>query len=47
MGHRLRWIVVWVAVALWFAGLAVNAGGNGVHLLLLLAIVVLLYELMV
>ena len=46
-GHRARWIAVWVAVALWFVGLALNWGGNAIHLLLLGAIVVLVYELLV
>jgi len=46
-GHRARWIAVWATVALWFAGLALNWGGNAIHLLLLGAIVVLVYELLV
>ena len=46
-GHRARWVAVWAAVALWFAGLALNWGGNAIHLLLLGAIVVLVYELLV
>ena len=46
MGHRVRWIAVWLSVALWFVGLAVNAGGNGIHLLLLVGIIVLVYELL-
>jgi hypothetical protein len=45
-GHRIRWIAVWLSVALWFVGLAANVGGNGIHMLLVLAIVMLLYELM-
>ena len=46
-GHRIRWIVVWVAVALWFVGLALNLGGNAIHLVLLAAMAVLVYELLV
>jgi hypothetical protein len=46
IGHRVRWIAVWVAVALWFIGLAANVGGNGIHLLLVVAIALLLYELL-
>ncbi len=46
-GHRVRWIVVWAAVALWFIGLAFNVGGNAVHLVLLVAMAVLVYELLV
>ena len=46
-GHRIRWIVVWVAVALWFVGLALNLGGNAIHLVLLAAMAMLVYELLV
>ncbi len=46
-GHRIRWIVVWTAIALWFIGLAFNLGGNAIHLVLLVAMAVLLYELLV
>ena len=46
-GHRVRWIVVWAAVALWFIGLAFDLGGNAIHLVLLVATAVLVYELLV
>ncbi|MBA2370861.1 MAG: hypothetical protein H0V71_04365 [Chloroflexi bacterium] len=46
-GHRIRWIVVCVAVTLWFIGLAFNIGGNAVHLVLLVAMALLVYELLV
>jgi len=45
-GHRLRWTVVWVLVAAWFVAQAANVGGNAVHLLLLIAIGLLVYELL-
>jgi len=45
IGRRIRWIVVVVLVAAWFVALAVDVGGNGVHLLLAAAVGVLLYEL--
>jgi hypothetical protein len=45
-GHRLRWTLVWVLVGAWFVAQAVNIGGNAVHLLLLLAIGLLVYELL-
>ena len=45
VGRRIRWIVVVVLVAAWFVTLAVDVGGNGVHLLLAAAVGVLLYEL--
>jgi len=44
-GHRLRWTAVWVLVAAWFVAQAANIGGNAVHLVLLVAIGILVYEL--
>ena len=46
-GHRLRWIVIWVLIVAWFGALALNAVGNGAHLLLLAAIALLVYELLI
>lgn len=46
-GHRIRWIVIWVLIVAWFGALALNLGGNGVHLLLLGAIGLLVYELLI
>ncbi len=46
-GHRLRWILIWVLVAAWFTALALNLAGNLVHLLLLGAIALLVYELLI
>jgi len=46
-GHRLRWIVIWVLIVGWFAALALNALGNLAHLLLLVAIGLLVYELLI
>jgi len=34
-------------VALWFVGLALNLGGNAIHLVLLVAMALLVYELLV
>ncbi len=45
-GHRLRWTAVWVLIAAWFVAQAANVGGNAVHLVLLLAIGILVYELL-
>ena len=45
VGRRIRWTLVVVLVAAWFVALAMNMGGNGVHLLLVAAIAILLYEL--
>jgi hypothetical protein len=39
--------LVWLLVAAWFVALAVNVAGNLVHLLLLGAIGILVYELLV
>jgi len=44
-GHRLRWILVALAVAGWFVALALNVAGNAIHLVLLGAILLLVYEL--
>ena len=45
LGRRLRWMCVVVLVAPWFVALALDVGGNGVHLLLAAAVGILLYEL--
>ena len=45
-GHRLRWTLVWVLVVAWFVAQAANIGGNAVHLILLVAIGLLVYELL-
>lgn len=45
-GHRLRWTGVWLLVVTWFVAQAANIGGNAVHLLLLAAIGLLVYELL-
>lgn len=44
-GHRLRWIVVGLAVVGWFVALALNVGGNAIHLVLVGAILLVVYEL--
>jgi hypothetical protein len=46
MGHRLRWTLVWMLVVGWFVAQAANIGGNAVHLVLLIAIGLLVYELL-
>ena len=46
-GHRIRWVIIWVLIVAWFAALALNALGNGAHLLLLGAIGLLVYELLI
>ena len=45
-GHRVRWTAVWVLVAAWFVAQAANVGGNAMHLVLLVAIGLLVYELL-
>ena len=47
LGHRVRWLAVVALVAAWFVALAVDVAGNGVHLLLAGALVILFYELLV
>ncbi len=44
-GRRVRWLAVILLVVAWFVALAVDVGGNGVHLLLAAAVAILLYEL--
>jgi len=44
-GHRLRWILVGLGVVGWFVALAMNVGGNAIHLVLVGAILLLVYEL--
>jgi hypothetical protein len=46
-GHRIRWILIWLLIVAWFGALAANVGGNLVHLLLLVAIALLVYELLI
>jgi hypothetical protein len=45
-GHRLRWTVVWALVIAWLVAQAANIGGNAIHLILLVAIGLLVYELL-
>jgi hypothetical protein len=45
LGRRIRWLVVAFLVAAWFVALALDVGGNGVHLLLAAAVGLLFYEL--
>ena len=46
-GHRVRWILIWLLIGGWFGALALNVAGNLVHLLLLAAIALLVYELLI
>ncbi len=46
LGHRVRWIAVWAFLALWFIGLMADLGGGLANLFLVLAVVVLFYELL-
>ena len=45
-GHRLRWILIGAAIVGWFVALAMNTGGNAVHLLLGGALLLVVYELL-
>lgn len=45
LGRRIRWLAVILLVLAWFVALGVDVGGNGVHLLLVGAVAILLYEL--
>ena len=46
IGHRIRWFAVWILIGVWFAGLAFRWLGDGLHLVLALAIVLVVYELL-
>jgi hypothetical protein len=46
LGHRVRWIVVWVFLLAWVLTLMLDLGGGLGNLLLVLAVVVLFYELL-
>ena len=46
-GHRVRWLAVLAAIVVWFVGLAFGFGGNAIHLVLLLAMGLLVYELLI
>lgn len=46
LGHRIRWTVVWTLLLVWALSLVTGIGGNLPNLFLVLAIVVLLYELL-
>ena len=45
-GHRIRWAAVWLFLAGWFVSLMFDLGGGLGNVLLVLAAVVLLYELL-
>ncbi len=43
---RARWLAVWALIALWLIALAFDFGGNLAHLLLVLGLALLVYELL-
>jgi len=45
-GHRARWAAAWILLAVWFVSLVTGFGGALANLVLVLAVVVLLYELL-
>ncbi|HUQ16232.1 MAG TPA: DUF5670 family protein [Candidatus Saccharimonadales bacterium] len=45
-GHRSRWTLIGLAIVGWFVALPMNVGGNAVHLLLVGALVLVVYELL-
>jgi hypothetical protein len=42
----ILWFVLLLLVALWFVGLIANIGGGLIHLLLVVAVIILLYNLL-
>ena len=43
----ILWLVLVVLLALWLIGLIANIGGGLIHLLLVVAVIVLLYNLLI
>ncbi len=43
---RVRWIAVWLLIALWIVAIALDLAGNFVHLLLIGAIAIIVLELL-
>lgn len=41
----MLWVLVCVLILIWAAGLVVNIGGGFIHLLLVVAVIVVLYNL--
>ena len=44
MGNLL-WLVIVVLVVLWLAGFAMHVGGGLIHLLIVIAVIVLIFQL--
>ncbi len=44
MGNLL-WLIIVVLVILWLAGFAMHLGGGLIHVLLVIAVIVLIYQL--
>ena len=42
---QILWIVLVIIVAIWLIGLVANVAGNFIHLLLVVALIVLIYNL--
>ncbi len=43
---RIRWLAVWALIALWLVALALGLGGDLAHLLLVVGLALLVYELL-
>lgn len=43
----LLWLIIAILVILWLAGFAFSIGGGLIHLLLVIAVIVLIYNLLV
>lgn len=44
MGNLL-WIIIVILVILWLAGFAMHVGGSLIHLLIVIAVIVLIFQL--
>lgn len=45
MGNLL-WVIILILVVLWLGGFAMNVGGNLIHVLLVIALIVLIFRLL-
>ncbi len=42
---NLLWIIIIILLVLWLAGFSMNVGGNLIHVLIVIAIILLIYRL--
>ena len=42
---NLLWVIIIVLIILWLGGFALNIGGNLIHILIVIALIMLIYRL--